>query len=391
MTVVLLAAVLALPPVFPVSEVQRGQKGECQTVFEGDTIEPFTFEVKGVMRHFLGPDKDLVLVRLLGEKPNFTGVVAGMSGSPCTINGRLLGALSYAFAVFAKEPIAGITPIDSMLDIMRLPAENRPWRIARDGVGTDADWDVIRTGTAVARIDASADGPKPIATPLTIGGVPPHVREHFDPWLRAAGFEPMAGGASSGGGKPAEMLTPGGSIAAVLIRGDVDVAATGTVTYVDGNTVLAFGHPFFGAGAVSIPMANAEILNTMASSMRSFKMSATGATLGEITQDRLTAIGGYMGGNPQLIPVKGSITTPKGTSQFNFEVARDLVMSPRLVAMGLSGALSGRADVGERGTVHMQGEIVAEGAPPRRCAQRLLGAARWQPDDQCRHRDGQKF
>jgi hypothetical protein len=144
----------------------------------------------------------------------------------------------------------------------------------------------------------------------------------------------------------------------------MDVAATDTVTTVEGNTVLAFGHPFFGAGAVSIPMANAEILNTMASSMRSFKMSATGVTLGEITQDRLTAIGGFLGGQPTMIPIQGSIKTARATSKFNLEVARDLAMSPRLVAMGISGALSGRVDAGERGTVRFKGEIKVEGQPP---------------------------
>lgn len=371
MNLVLLAAALALPPVFPVSEVQRGQKGECQTVFEGDTIEPFKFEVKGVMKHFLGPGKDLVLVRLLGDKPTFTGVVAGMSGSPCSIDGKLLGALAYAFAVFAKEPIAGITPIDSMLDVMRLPEETRPWRIAQHGgtaaaAAREADWEAIRTGKALAStLDTSIEnGPRPIATPLMLGGIPEVVRAHFDPWLRSVGFEPVAGGSSGGTNMVPRPLTPGSSIAAVLVRGDVDVAATGTVTYVDGNTVLGFGHPFFGAGAVSIPMANADILNTMASSMRSFKMSATGATLGEITQDRLTAIGGFMGGKPTMIPITGSIQTPKGKSPFNFEVARDLVMSPRLVAMGVAGALSGRVDAGERGTVRLDGQILVDGLPP---------------------------
>ena len=361
----LLAAVafLALPPSFPVSNVTHGQKGECHTVFEGNTIEPFPFEVKGVMKNFLGPGKDLVLTRLLGDKANFTGVVAGMSGSPCYIDGKLLGALAYSFAIFAKEPIAGITPIDSMLDVMRLPEEARPWRVAG---GTDADWQAIAHGTPLAHADAAPGGARPIATPLMLGGVPPGVQEHFAPWFRSVGFEPVAGGSSSSGatGKGPGRFEPGGAISAVLVRGDMDVAATGTVTWVDGNTVLGFGHPFFGAGAVSIPMASADILNTMASTMRSFKMSTTGDILGEITQDRLTAIGGFMGGQPKMIPVRGSIKTPKGKSTFNMEVARDLVMTPRMVAMAISSGLAGRVDSTERGTVRLNGEIKVQGQPP---------------------------
>lgn len=362
MSLLLAAAVLALPAPFPVSNVTHGQKGECHTVFEGTTIEPFSFEVKGVMKNFLGPGRDIVLTRLLGDKPNFTGVVAGMSGSPCFIDGKLLGALAYSFAMFAKEPIAGITPIDSMLDVMRLPEEARPWRVA--GGGSDSDWQAIAEGKALASTEL-AGGARPIATPLTLGGVPPVVQEHFAPWFRSVGFEPVAGGSSGGGsaGKGGGRFEPGGAISALLVRGDVDVAATGTVTWVDGNTVLGFGHPFFGAGAVSIPMASAEILNTMASSMRSFKMSSTGDTLGEITQDRLTAIGGIMGSRPKLIPVRGSITTPKGKSPFNMEVARDLVLSPRMVAMSISSALAGRVDSAERGTVRLDAEIKVEGQP----------------------------
>ncbi|HET6343732.1 MAG TPA: hypothetical protein VFH51_02320, partial [Myxococcota bacterium] len=280
------------------------------------------------------------------------------------INGKLLGALSYAFATFAKEPICGITPIESMLDVMRLPDESRPWRIGPSI--SDADWDALRSGSPVATAATHrGDGPVPIATPLMLGGFPPAVVTHFEPWLRSMGFEPLAGGTGSASSKISPTpLKPGSAVAAVLIRGDMDVAATGTVTTVEGNTVLAFGHPFFGAGAVSIPMANAEILNTMASSMRSFKMSSTGATLGEITQDRLTAIGGFIGGHPTMIPVQGSIKTSKATSKFNLEIARDLAMSPRLVAMGIAGALSGRVDAGERGTVRFKGEIKVEGQPP---------------------------
>ncbi|MBI3179085.1 MAG: hypothetical protein HYZ27_05450, partial [Deltaproteobacteria bacterium] len=145
---------LALPPVLPVSEVRPGQKGECLTVFQGDHVESFPFEVRGVMQNFLGPGRDLVLVRLGGDKAEFTGVVAGMSGSPCSIDGRLLGALAYAFAMFAKEPIAGITPMGGMLDVFTLPDEKRPWRVSAEA---QSDWDTFRAGRATAREAAPGD------------------------------------------------------------------------------------------------------------------------------------------------------------------------------------------------------------------------------------------
>jgi len=354
-------AALALPPVIPVSEIKAGMKGECLTVFEGDVIEPFAFVVKGVMQNFLGPHEDVVLVKLQGEKAEFTGVVAGMSGSPCSIDGKLVGALAYSFTTFAKEPIAGITPMKSMLGVMHLPEESRPWRLGREADGRREEWTALREGAAPPRLAVlDKSGLRPIATPLSLGGVAPSVFEHFEPTLRAWGFEPMAAG-TAGKGAAKKALRPGSAVAAVLVRGDVDIAATGTVTSVDGDQVLAFGHPFFGAGAVSIPMANAEIINTMASSQRSFKMAVTGAVVGEVTQDRLTAIGGFLNREAAMLKVAGSIKTVRGAEPFELEVARDQALSPRFVALGIANSLTGRTDVGERGTVRFVATLEVAG------------------------------
>lgn len=354
----LAAALVALPPLMPLDKVERGQKGECVTVFEGNAIEPFPFEVKGLMKNFLGPGKDVVLVRLLGEKATFTGVVAGMSGSPCTIGGKLLGALSYSFATFAKEPIAGITPMATMLEVMHLPKEERPWRV---GSGTD-DWRAMRDGRAAKDV-ATGDGLRPIAAPLSMAGVSPRVRDHFAPALRELGFEPVAGGSAGTRGKGLA-LQPGSAVAAVLVSGDVDISATGTVTSVEGDEVLAFGHPFFGLGAISVPMAQAEILNTMVSDMRSFKMSALGPIVGEFTEDRLTAIAGRLGAAPPTVPIRGRVTTSGGRSEFAIQVARDVMLTPRFVAIGLASALAGRIDIAERGTLRVDATITPEGLAP---------------------------
>lgn len=362
MYALLLSASMALPPTLAVSEIAAGQKGECLTVFSGDEIEPFPFTVRGVMRNFLGPGKDVILIRLLGEKAEFTGVAAGMSGSPCSIEGKLIGALAYSFATFAKEPIAGITPIGTMVDVMALPEESRPWRLGAED--KEADWQALRTGRAPLVANAAdLHGLRPIATPLSMGGMLPKVQEHFAPWLQARGFAPIAAG-TAGRGAKRKPLRPGSAVAAVLVRGDVEIAATGTVTAVEGDQVLAFGHPFFGAGAVSIPMANAEIVNTMVSTMRSFKMAVTGAVIGEVTQDRLTAIGGFLGREPAMLKVTGEVKTPRGLSPFDLEVARDQALSPRFLAMGIANSLTGRTDVGERGTVRLTATIAAKGQKP---------------------------
>ncbi|MBN1961968.1 MAG: hypothetical protein JW841_13565 [Deltaproteobacteria bacterium] len=358
---VFFSLLLALPPTIAVSDIQPGATGECLTVFQGHKVEPMPFTVRGLMPNFLGPGQDVVVIRLNGEKAEFTGVVSGMSGSPCLINGRLVGALAYAFAQFAKEPIAGITPIASMHKIMQLPQESRPWRISHNESMTD--WRALRHGdtpnknSEVNNINSSM---APIATPLSISGFTPELLRHFSPWLEANGFMPMAAGSSSRLAKPYQ-LKPGSAVAAVLVRGDVEIAATGTVTSVEGKQVLAFGHPFFGAGAVSLPMANAEIINTMASTMRSFKMSTTGAVIGEVTQDRLTGIGGYLGRQADMIKVNGQIITPGGNKPFSFEVARDQGLSPRLMAMALANCFAGRIEASRRGILKLNANIAIAG------------------------------
>lgn len=354
----LIAASLALPPVMPLDEVKPGQKGQCLTVFEGTQVEPFDFVVKGVMRDYLGPGRHLTMVKLIGEKPEFTGVVAGMSGSPCSIDGKLLGALGYAFAAFAKEPIAGITPITDMLDVMKLPAEKRPWKIAAEG-----NWETFTKGMASVE-PSSHDGMAPISAPMSIAGMPPYLREHYSPWFRSMGFEPAGGGAGGGQAQDAPGLEPGGTITAILVRGDVSIAATGTVTTVRGKEITAFGHPFMGGGAISIPMAGGTILNTMATQRRSFKMSAPGPVVGELVQDRLPAIGGILGEGPVMLPVHGTVKTPAGQDAFKFEVARDPGLTPRLVAVGLSSVIGSRLDVGHRGMLRMKASVQGDGFEP---------------------------
>lgn len=345
--------------VMPIDAVQKGQKGTCLTVFEGDAIEPFEFVVKGVMRDYLGPGRDLVLIRLLGDKPEFTGVVAGMSGSPCSIDGKIVGALGYSFARFAKEPIAGVTPINDMRALWKLPPEDVPWRQVRAPVSKPEELLAVRP-----RPSADAAVLQPIAAPLSLGGVPPELQEYFRPWLESVGFMPVGGGAAAPSPQPSRPVQGGDAVAAVLVRGDVTISATGTVTEVDGSKLLAFGHPFLGAGAISVPMARATIINTMATQERSFKMSLQGDTIGELTQDRLTAIAGVLGKAPPMLPVRGSVTTPFGTHSFAFEVVRDLMVTPQFVMMGLASALSRDVPVGPRGLMRHESTIFIDGHEP---------------------------
>lgn len=367
-SILLLMTGLSLPPTLPVAEIKAGMTGQCLTVFEGpgNNIEPFQFVVKGVMPGVLGPGRDLVMVRLQGEKAEFTGVVSGMSGSPCSIDGKLVGALSYRFGSFTKEAIGGITPIEYMLNVLELPTEAPPWRLPGMQIETSEadDWKALREGRAVARTPAP-DGLVPVSAPLAMGGVPVEVQRHFAPYFESVGMTPMAGngGAPKILGKP-QKLEPGSAVTMILTRGDVNIGALCTVTTVDKNSVTACGHPVFGSGVISMPMANATILNTLASTMGSVKQFFTGPTVGEITEDRLPAIAGYLGRSPKMVPVSGTVETPAAKSDFSFEVARDLSFTPRYVAVGIASSLSGRIDAGQRGLVRFNGRVSVKGEEP---------------------------
>lgn len=346
-----------------IDDVRRGQRGTCLTVFEGTEVEEVPFFVKGVMQDYLGPDRDLVMIRLEGEKAEFTGVVAGMSGSPCSIDGKLVGALGYAFAAFAKEPIAGVTPIQDMLDTASLSDDGRIWRSPS---AHNEGWDALREGRAPegAPKPVASDGFAKISTPLALTGMSPELRHHFTPWLEAQGFTVMSGGGGAGGDQQGLKFEPGGAIAALLVDGDVRIAATGTVTTLVGDQLTAFGHPFTGAGKVSIPMAPAVILNTMASQQRSFKMSAPGKVQGELTQDRLPAIAGKVGTFAPMIPLKLRFSAAGKDHVHHIQVARDPAMSPRFVAMGLASLLGNRITAGSRGTLRVQASLKVDDLPP---------------------------
>jgi hypothetical protein len=357
---------VAVPETMPVQDVKHGQKGVCHTVFEGTQIEEMAFEVKGVMPGYLGPGSDLIVIKLLGEKPSFTGVVAGMSGSPCMIDGKLIGALGYSFASFAKEPIAGVTPVQNMLDIFQRPDEKLPWRYEQRASWMDGareQWALFKKGEHPSSMQPSFQGAQPIASPVMVSGVSPEILQNFAGWFEAMGWLPAAGGAASSTAGPPSLLQPGDAVAALLVRGDVNMAATGTVTWNDGRRLLAFGHPFMGHGAVSFPMAGAVIINTMASSMRSFKMSVPTQVVGELVQDRSSAIAGVMGSSVQTVPVRGVLHAYGKASRFSFEVARDVYLTPRLLSVALSGALAKRVDAGARGTLRWSAQILSKGYP----------------------------
>jgi hypothetical protein len=251
-----------------------------------------------VLRDALGPGQDMILARLRGTKPEYTGVVAGMSGSPVYIDGRLVGALSYRIGQFTKEPIAGITPIESMLQV-------------RDGGGT--------VGMERAGVEGQPEM-RAMETPLVFGGFSQETVERFGDRFRAMGLTPVAGlgGEDSRAVQP-EPLVPGSAVSAVLVRGDLSMAGTCTVTYIDPKRLLACGHPITQYGPVDMPMTKAVVLASLASPLNAFKIINTTETVGAFTEDRASAIMGQFGVRARMIPVEVEVVPPAGLSKIDVE------------------------------------------------------------------------
>lgn len=354
-------------PIMPLREVKAGMKGTIRTVFQGDQIEEFQFEVLGTMQSVLGPKTDIVLVRLIGAKPEYTGVVAGMSGSPAMIDGRLVGALSLRFGAFAKEPIGGLTPIESMLPLFEMP-----WPARQQRAAVPADIQATEKPASVAQTSATSSSSavsllEPIPTPLFFSGFSQSIVDHFAPVFGSYHLVPMlagSGGAASLQFKPesAADLVPGAPISAVLVRGDLGLYATGTVSYRAGDRILAFGHPLFQIGSVNMPMAKSRILATLPSSLGSFKISQLGETVGTISQDRLTAICGLIGVSPSMIPITINVHSPnRGIVPMQFEVFQHPALTPLLVNVTLAQSVFNTLEQNDELTIDYTATIQIDG------------------------------
>jgi len=343
-------------------------------------------EILGVLKDAIGPGQDMILARLKGPKAEYTGVVAGMSGSPVYIDGRLVGALSYRIGQFSKEPIAGITPIQQMLEV-------------RDGQPGPAMRVADRSQPETGSVDkpvSSAGEIQPIESALVFGGFSRDTVDRFGDSFRSLGMTPVAGlgGAAAAGTRQPEPLVPGSAVSAILVRGDLSMAGTCTVTYVDPTQILACGHPITQYGSVSMPMTKAEVVATLASPLNSFKIVNTTETIGAFTEDRASAILGRFGDTAAMIPVSVEVT-PEGTTDrrpvalkqvaaqieeipvpgtgsavlqhntgMQFEVLNNRQLTPSAMLASVYQSLSGTNQSGNDLSYRMHGELKLKGLPP---------------------------
>jgi len=363
---------------FPLSEVHRGLTATAWTVFSGTTPEPMDVEVLGVLRGARGPGHDLILARLTGPRAEYTGVVAGMSGSPVYVGTRLLGSVSYRFGQFSKEAIAGITPIEQMLEVRDLPIQSA-------GQQSIAQSPILSTTSSDRSSNSISPSPsmtfQAMETPLSMSGFHPDAIRFWQQQVAGTGLDYVAAG-GNGSSLPAPAgplaspassieplmstapVLPGSAVSVQLIRGDLELAATCTVTYVDPKQLLACGHPVLQAGTVSLPMTTAEVVVTLASPYSPFKIVNTGQTIGAFTEDRDSAIRGVLGVRAHMIPLHIAVRSPTETRELHIEILDLPALTAQAMMVSLYESLLEANQSTSETSYHVKGSIDLDGAAP---------------------------
>jgi hypothetical protein len=392
---VLAGAVAAAPAaqtrIIPVSEVRPGMVGVGHTVFQGNKIEEFTVHVIGVLKNVVGPNRDIILARLAGGPLAETGVIAGMSGSPVYIDGRLLGAVSYQLGQFPKEPIAGITPIAEMTEATALapsvpgsrpvalswpPTPEELFAIWSQGLGRAVPFAaggvpaIVSGDAGLAQVATML---RPISVPLVAAGFSADLLGPLTTAFTDRGFLPMSASVAPAQARTVSTtprtLRPGDAMGVALLTGDFVLGATGTVTHVDGDRIYGFGHPMYNLGPTQFPLTQADVHVVLPSLMTSSKLASFGEVVGTVQQDRATAVAGRLGAAPAMIPVTITLNSDRTPSRtFSFSMVRDHTFTPLLTYLTVANVLlsyergAGPASYTVKGTatVEQYGDIAFE-------------------------------
>jgi hypothetical protein len=344
--------------IMPLKDVRAGMTGVGKTVFSGDKIEDFRVEILGILSN-TGPKQSLILARLSGGPLEHTGVMQGMSGSPVYIDGKLVGAVAMAFP-FAKDPIAGVRPIEEMLRVDSMTSNPAPTRRAAVASGDLASVFPARAGAGFGDTRMTD-----VATPVSLSGFTSDAVERFSAGLRSLGLEPRQG-ISLGGAPEMRMgdpskLKPGSMISVELMTGDMSVGADGTLTCIDGDRVYAFGHRFLAVGPTELPFTRSEVMTLLANVNTSFKISSARELMGVISQDRDSAITGQVGRRAATLPLdisvgEGSITV----GDYHMQMVNDRFLSPFLLQMAVFSSIdatqrsTGASSIDVRGSIQFE-------------------------------------
>ena len=362
-----------------VDDIKAGMKGQGKSVVKGVKIESFDAEVLGVLKN-TSPGRDLILCRLSGMNLDKTGVIQGMSGSPIYVNGKLLGAVAYAWA-FGKEPIAGVTPFCQMVSFAAAherreiaQGKNKPARIglAKPILLDGREYkDVTIADDHREPQPAAADGMWmiPLKTPVMTTGMSPRSLAVLRDTFKDSGLVPMQGGGVAANIAEDERnigLAPGSALSLAMITGDFDMSGIGTVTHIEGKRVYGFGHPFMGLGDCDLPLMTGYTHTIFARQSLSFKMGSPMRTVGVINADTSTCIAGWLDRTPDMMPLSATLLRePDGKPQtYNVKIARLRAMFGPLVQAALTNAVDMEGNFPEEMSAHVKARIEIDGHEP---------------------------
>lgn len=347
------------PEIMTVDELKAGMKGYGLTVFAGVRPERFDVEILGVLKGAVGPRKDMILCKATHPKLTEIGIVAGMSGSPVYIDGKLIGAIAYGWS-YSREAIGGISPIENMLEVYDSAGQSSK-QPASSGGGFVAPVAERMHGAPPISIEAArlprGVAPRslksndlvtlePLSTPLMVGGVCPASMEILREAFGGYGFQIIPSGAPGGGDEsetiPPDEISGGYALAIPMMSGDMDMSVAGTITYRKGDRLVAFGHPMYHRGDSNAPMSASRVHEIIPSRERPFKISSALNPLGTVTQDRLAAIGGKFGKSPRMVPISVHVGG-KGAMEertFRFQSIRDKEFMSSMARVALTESIA---------------------------------------------------
>lgn len=370
------------------NKLSRGMKGYGLTVMAGTEIKRFDVEVVSVMTRW-GPQQDVVLAKLSGLDLEKSGIIAGMSGSPCYFRDadgkdKLVGAVAFGWS-YPKEPLCGIQPITQMLAVSGFLNDKAPAAdaVPEEGAGlakATADKEYLRTylsankldfvklgmGSAAKPMDAPQRGKatiRPLVTPLMVSGQSERARLDLAGVLKPMNVLPVQAGAPGGADAAAAKnvkLAPGSGVSIPLVSGDADISAVGTVTEVVGDKVLIFGHMFFALGDVSnFPMGPAYVHTIVSGYEESFKLASALEPVGTLWTDETTGVSGKVGPKSPMIPVTISVwmKSENRKQDFHYKVVRSHRLTPVALRYCMNDAAAGWRAFPENHTLRYNLEI----------------------------------
>ena len=364
--------------IFKESDLRPGMKATAWTVFSGTEAEAVPVEIVGILKNAWGPKQDIIIGKMTG-RAQITNVAGGMSGSPVYIDGKLVGAVALRMSVFSPDSICGITPIENMLEINDLDASKTtdpkaPGVAKRAAVELPGDLlnQMVSAGASPSILQAQ---PLmiPIETPLALSGFTDRTLKEFGPMFQQMGLQAVQGGAagSVNGSQLAagwrDSLKPGETIAGVLVSGDKSITGMGTVTYNDGKRILAFGHPFFNLGQMSMPMSKGEIVMVLASAFQPNKMGNATDIVGALRQDRHSGIMGHLGEMAETVPVSLNVRSYgldgklQSEKPFHYNFFVNQKWTPFLFMLTMFDTINSINEYGEDMTYRFSGRVEMEG------------------------------